>query len=160
VLKITPAGAMSNFAYCTEPLGIAFDPVDQVLYAGDYTGHRVCKVTLAGNVSTFASGVGTPYGVTLDPNRNVYAMDYSGGNIYRVTPAGAVGTFVTGLGNPMFAAFLPEPATALSILTLSMLALLRHPRSASRKAPASGRGPRSAEFRQRRRGVYMAPVFG
>ena len=88
-------------------------------------------MTLSGSVSTFASNIGTPYGVRLDQNRNVYSMDYNGGNIFRITPAGAVSTYATGLGNPMFGVFLPEPA-GLSLLLFAGAVIGRRRRSARR----------------------------
>ncbi len=61
-------------------------------------GGRIWKVTPAGVISTLASGLPGPFGLTIDAGGNLYAGVYNGQKILRITPAGVVSDYATGLG--------------------------------------------------------------
>ena len=80
---VPPAGAASIATYVSTfgfadthsvfPYGMAYDPSDNTVLAGDYWNFRVQRYTAAGaHVATYknsaGSGVGAPYDVAIDPN--------------------------------------------------------------------------------------------
>jgi sugar lactone lactonase YvrE len=121
IRKITSAGVVSTFAgsgtagfndgatssaQFNNPRGVAVDSSGNV-YVGDFSNHRIRKITSGGVVSTLA-GDGTsgfndgatssakfdsPFGVAVDSSGNVYVADYGNHRIRVITPAGVVSTF-------------------------------------------------------------------
>jgi len=79
---------------------VAVDP-DNNLYVAQYgtndNGTIISKVTLAGTVSTLASGglITVPNGITFDGDGNLYCINTYNRNINRITPEGDVSTFAT-----------------------------------------------------------------
>src|SRR5439155_101531 len=55
----------------------------------------VSKVTPAGALSTFASGLNGPDGLAFDAAGNLYVANRVGNTVSKVTPGGAVSTFAT-----------------------------------------------------------------
>jgi len=101
VSKITPAGQTSVLAAVpVGPQAIALGP-DNNLYVAQYgtndNGTIISKVTLAGTVSTLASGglITVPNGITFDGDGNLYCINTYNRNINRITPEGDVSTFAT-----------------------------------------------------------------
>lgn len=73
------------------------------LYLASYDTGKIFKVTPAGVVSTFASGLGNPDALAIDSAGNLFVADDSSGAITKVTPAGVSSTFVpssAGLESP------------------------------------------------------------
>jgi len=89
--KITPGGATSVFV--TEggagaPKALAFDSAG-TLYATDYIGDRLMKITPAGVPSVFVStGLDNPQDLVFDDEGNLFVANYNGHNIVKVTPGG------------------------------------------------------------------------
>ena len=82
--------------------GVACDVAGNV-YVADRNatvanGGRIWKVTPAGAISTLASGLPGPLGLTIDTGGNLYTGAYNGQKILRITPAGVVSNYATGLG--------------------------------------------------------------
>ena len=66
----------------------------------------VSKVTPAGVVSLFASGLGYATGLAFDGNGNLYVANWGATNtVSEVTPAGVVSTFASGFSEPWALAF-------------------------------------------------------
>lgn len=65
-------------------------------------GTRVYKITPAGQVSTFATGLQGASGNHFDSEGNLFQSNISGGRVSKITPAGVVSTFVTeGIAGPV-----------------------------------------------------------
>ena len=101
VSKIDPNGQTSVLAPVPiGPQSIALGP-DNNLYVAQYgtndNGTIVSKVTLAGVVSTLASGglINVPNGMTCDADGNVYCINTYDRNINRITPSGEVSTYAS-----------------------------------------------------------------
>jgi uncharacterized protein (TIGR02145 family) len=123
IRKITPAGVVSTVAGTAgvagyvdaagaaakfnEPVGIAFDAQNNLLYVSEYRNHTVRKIDINGVVSTLA-GTGAigavdatgmaasfwnPGNLCVDDLGNVYLADRSNMKIRKITPAGVVTTF-------------------------------------------------------------------
>jgi sugar lactone lactonase YvrE len=106
---------VDNHPLLTTPFGLDFLP-DGSLVVADFGGHRICKVTRAGQVSVLA-GAGTkgyrdglgaqarfnaPHNVAVLPGGDILVADTLNHCIRKVTPAGHVST-VAGAPKPGFA---------------------------------------------------------
>lgn len=88
--------------------GMAVD-ADGNIYSADFgtalsgtPGSRVYKITPAGEVSVFASGLNGPSGNAFDSKGNLFQSNIAGNRISRITPEGTVTSFVTdGLASPV-----------------------------------------------------------
>jgi len=101
VLKISPAGSVTNFASIQAPYGLAVDASDNI-YAANL--NALFKITPSGTVSFFGPHVASPQGLAFDAQGNLYASSTSGA-ITRITPAGTGGLFASGLNSPVGLAF-------------------------------------------------------
>jgi sugar lactone lactonase YvrE len=70
----------------------------------DATG-SVTKITPGGAESTFASGLGTPYGMAFDSSGNLYV---NAGSVIKITPGGVESTFASGFTSPGGLSFDPS----------------------------------------------------
>jgi PKD repeat protein/streptogramin lyase len=63
-------------------------------YITDKGNGKIRKITPGGTVSTFASGLDNPYGITIDKNGNLYVTEQGAKNdIKKITPGGVVSTY-------------------------------------------------------------------
>lgn len=76
----------------------------QTLFVSDGNGD-VYKVTPGGLLTTFASGMDSPFGLAFDGAGNLFVGDNLGGAIYKITPDGTRSTFATGVIDPTGMAF-------------------------------------------------------
>jgi hypothetical protein len=82
------------------PDGIAAGP-DGNLWFTEFYGDRIGRITPAGVVTEFSTGVSTnshPDGIAAGPDGNLWFTEFDGNRIGRITPAGAVTEFSTGIG--------------------------------------------------------------
>jgi RHS repeat-associated protein len=93
------------------PASVAIDPVRNVLYIADSGNHVVRRMSLDGNVTTFAgsgrpedrdgtgvaAGFKTPAALAIDALGNLYVADSGNDKIRFITPAGVV-TTIAGAG--------------------------------------------------------------
>ncbi len=64
--------------------------------SGEYhVGGTILKFSPDGTQSTFATGVGLPYSLAIDPSGNLFVSDWDTGLIYKLTPKGEKSTFAT-----------------------------------------------------------------
>ncbi|MBW3544152.1 MAG: IPT/TIG domain-containing protein [Bacteroidetes bacterium] len=136
IRKVTPNGVVTTLAGSTAgyadgtaaqaqfdgPTAIAIDAAGN-LYVTEYTGHRIRKITPAGEVSTvagsgvegFADGAAAeaqfskPSGIAVDAAGNLYVGDKHNHRIRKITPDGQVST-LAGSGTEGFADGLGEAA--------------------------------------------------
>jgi streptogramin lyase len=100
VAMVTQAGAVSNYACCDVPAGIALDASGNV-WVADYEASNVAKLGSGGSVigKTAAGGVNTPVGIAVDGSRNIWTANYrantvselNGGTLQAVSPAAGYG---------------------------------------------------------------------
>lgn len=108
IFRITPDGAVSVVADLPDILagyvGPLFDPVSGNLFVSRfavYTGNEVLRITPAGNVDVYATGILPPGGLTSDPAGNLYVSQFEdGGQVFKITPAREVSPFASGLYYP------------------------------------------------------------
>jgi hypothetical protein len=109
VYKITPAGQVSMIADLPDIsggyVGPVFDPASGNLFVSRYalgSGNEVLKITLAGAVSVFATGIEGPSGLAADGQGNLFVISFTcpGGAVYKITSTGVVSQFGTGLCHP------------------------------------------------------------
>jgi streptogramin lyase len=103
-----PLGSINEFATGGTTAGftansglndIAEGP-DGNLWATEGTGNRIARVSLAGTVTEFATGLSpmsTPNWITAGPDGNVWFTEMTGNHVGRITPQGAITEFFTGI---------------------------------------------------------------
>jgi sugar lactone lactonase YvrE len=70
------------------------------VYVADYGDNLIRKISVAGVVTTFASGFNGPGGLAVDISGNVFVADVNNNLVEKVTPAGTVSIFSNGQGDP------------------------------------------------------------
>jgi sugar lactone lactonase YvrE len=75
------------------------------LFETDQGGSTIFKFTPVGAKSTFATGLGGPFGVAVDAFGNVFEANFNDGMILKFTPTGVQSTFASGLNGPIALAF-------------------------------------------------------
>ena len=75
------------------------------LFATDATAGTVMVYGLDGSSRLFATGLGSPQGLTFDGFGNLFVADKASGNIFKFTTDGTRTTFATGLNEPIGLAF-------------------------------------------------------
>ncbi|WPU99833.1 gliding motility-associated C-terminal domain-containing protein [Mucilaginibacter sp. cycad4] len=111
IRKVTPGGEVSTYAGSgasggnngpaasasfNTPTGVAFDVAGN-LYVSDVGNSAVRKITPAGIVSTFATGLNFPRELKVDGTGNVYVAEQDGNTIKRISPNGTT-TIIAGGG--------------------------------------------------------------
>ncbi len=114
VFKISPTGVLNTVAILpTLAFGYVgyFEPVSGNVFVSRHAfgaGTTVLKVTPAGVVTVFASGIPSPAGLTSDATGNLYVSSFlAAGKVFKITPSGVVSVFATGLNLPDGLAFGP-----------------------------------------------------
>lgn len=105
VRKVTSAGDVSTAAStCGSSglgivTGVTIDSQKNLYYADANTSYRICKQTVSGAASEFATGANSsdgpfyePRGLAIDDARNIYLADGFNEVIRKITPAGVVTT--------------------------------------------------------------------
>jgi streptogramin lyase len=90
-VRVSSAGAVTSFACCNDPAGIAIDAGGDVWIA-DYNGSAVVELTSAGAVEHTVSvlgGDGGPKGIAVDGAGNVWAANYYGNALVEIAGATA-----------------------------------------------------------------------
>jgi hypothetical protein len=77
--------------------GLSVGPDGNIYVSG---GQRVLRMTPAGEVSVFASGLGSGNDSGFDSSGNLYVADYQGSAVHKITPEGVMTTFASGLDGP------------------------------------------------------------
>lgn len=83
---------MSTSASFNKPRNMAFDSSGN-LYVTDNVNGSVRRITPAGSVSTFASGLTDPNGIAIDAAGNLYVTETSLYILTRITPGGIKSVF-------------------------------------------------------------------
>jgi len=111
IREITPTGVVSTFAgngaagftnaasltsTFNTPTAVAVDAGGN-FYVSDSGNGVIRKITAAGVVSTFATGLNYPRELRVDGTGNVYVVEQSGYCLDRISPNGVVTKIVTGL---------------------------------------------------------------
>jgi hypothetical protein len=98
-LFVTVAGVTAALL----PINILAAPGD--LFEADQGSNTIFKFTPVGGKSTFATGLGGPFGLAVDAFGNVFEANFNTGMIFKFTPAGVKSTFASGLNGPVALAF-------------------------------------------------------
>ncbi|HEU0046835.1 MAG TPA: hypothetical protein VFQ43_04405, partial [Nitrososphaera sp.] len=98
-LLVTVAGMTAALL----PVNILAAPGD--LFESDQGSSAIFKFTPVGAKSTFATGLGGPFGLAVDGFGNVFEANFNNGMIFKFTPAGVKSTFASGLNVPIGLAF-------------------------------------------------------
>src|SRR6266480_2289129 len=85
------------------PINILGAPGD--LFETDQGSSAIFKFTPVGAKSTFATGLGGPFGLAIDRFGNLFEANFNTGTIFKFTPAGVQSTFASGLNGPVALAF-------------------------------------------------------
>lgn len=75
------------------------------LFETDQGSSTIFRFTPTGVQSTFAVGLGGPFGIAIDGSGNIFEADFNTGTISEFTPAGVKTTFASGLSGPVGLAF-------------------------------------------------------
>jgi len=115
IRKITPAGVVTTVAgnggtgftngpalsaMFSSPTGVEFDPSGN-MYVSDAGNNAIRKITPAGVVSTFVTGINFPREMRADANGGFYVAEQYGGSIKRISFTGVVTTVVSGFSGPL-----------------------------------------------------------
>ena len=98
-LFVTIAGLTAGLL----PINIFAAPGD--LFESDQGSNTIFKFTPVGAKSTFATGLGGPFGLAVDGFGNVFEANFNNGMIFKFTPTGVKSTFASGLNGPIALAF-------------------------------------------------------
>ncbi|MGH9262435.1 MAG: hypothetical protein ACRD08_21455, partial [Acidimicrobiales bacterium] len=94
------------------PLGLAVGSTGDV-FIGDVIGGRVVRVSGQGAVTTFATGIQSPFGIAFDAFGQLLVASGDGA-VYRVSPQGQATRFITDAGAPFWIAVGPDGRIWLS----------------------------------------------
>lgn len=83
------ADGTGTAALFSGPGGIAYGP-DGDLYVSDQNNNRVRRVTTAGVVTTYATGLIAPFGIAVAANNDVYVAEAQGNRVTRIVRSGNV----------------------------------------------------------------------
>jgi sugar lactone lactonase YvrE len=88
ILKVTPNGQQTTFGPDTKSHnGLAFDALGNLYASNAGNDSTVFKLTPDGQtITTYAAGLGNPYGVAFDALGNLDVADNAGGVLNKVTP--------------------------------------------------------------------------
>jgi streptogramin lyase len=106
VVEVTPMGAVSSFACCRDPAGIAIDTSGNV-WVADYSASAVVELTSAGavaNRTTLLGGNVGPQGIAIDGAGNVWEANYYGNSLVELSGTSATAVSPTkgfGLDAPL-----------------------------------------------------------
>lgn len=81
------ADGTGTAALFSGPGGIAYGP-DGDLYVSDQNNNRVRRVTTAGVVTTYATGLIAPFGIAVAANNDVYVAEAQGNRVTRIVRNG------------------------------------------------------------------------
>jgi hypothetical protein len=100
--RLAPGGSPQNsfvaLSGADTVWGIALDAANETLYVGSPTTGSIYSVDLTAATPTatvFASGVGSPNGLTVGPDGALYFSDFGGSRVRRVAATGGAPTNVT-----------------------------------------------------------------
>jgi len=88
---------VATAAKFNSPAAIAFDAPRNLIYVADMQTGSIRKIAADGTVSTFATGLGGPQGLTVDAGGNLYVSESGTNKISEITSAG-VKTTIAGTG--------------------------------------------------------------
>jgi hypothetical protein len=102
IYKFTPDGIRHDFTsqIGLTPEGLAFNGF---LFESDPGSNSILKFDFLGNATTFATGLGLPWGLAFDSSGNLY--EGSDSSIFKFTPSGFKTLIADGLGLPTALAF-------------------------------------------------------
>src|SRR5438132_1711727 len=95
--------AVAGLAAALLPINVLAAPGD--LFEADQGSSTIFRFAPDGTKTTFASGLGGPFGLAVDGSGNVFEADVNTDMIFKFTPAGLKSTFATGLSTPTGLAF-------------------------------------------------------
>lgn len=81
-------GGPATLAQLNSPRSVAID-AQRNLYVADTGNNRIRKITPAGNIVTFASGLSDPEYVAAGPDGSVYIADTGNNRVLRMMPSGS-----------------------------------------------------------------------
>ena len=91
IARVTPTGAVTSYACCSGPAGIAVDASGNIFVA-DYTASAVVELTSTGSVmhtTTINGGNAGPQAIAVDGAGNVWVANYYGNSLMQLAGANA-----------------------------------------------------------------------
>jgi sugar lactone lactonase YvrE len=84
--------------------GVAVDKQGNI-YAANYYGSQITKITLDGHTEIFANGFNSPNGIAFGPDGYLYVPSAEGNRVDKVSPTGEVTNVIQSIHNPAGIAF-------------------------------------------------------
>ena len=99
IYYVLPDGSISPLATIKHyPEGVAFGPGGTTIYAANWGGNLINRVSSGGNIGTFATNLVDPYGLAFDSQTNLFVACYQINRVKKISPAMVITDFATVFG--------------------------------------------------------------
>jgi len=93
---VLPDGSVSPLATIKYyPEGVAFGPGSATIYAANWGGNLIHRISSSGFISSFVTNIVDPYGLAFDSKSNLFVACYQINRVQKISPDRAVTNFAT-----------------------------------------------------------------